>query len=320
MQKRGRRGFTLIELLVVIAIIAVLIGLLLPAVQKVREAAAKLKCQNNMKQFGIAAMSYHDAFSKFAPGSFGPRKTTATSGYPNGGGFAFTDPSVASGLPYGDFGWPVKLLTYMEQDNLYKQFDLTVQAYSSVWSETSMYPATPPYPQRGPAGSTKNQVPCQSTPTTFLCPSSVHPNKLNEFKDYGMVSNSTTSCCAERNGPKNGMGWVDSDVRMAQVTDGTSNTVYFTESASRKNQSYIPRDTGFNQFVWVHHPSQGYSDAAYPMNSPANIDHRTVESQHQGGCNFCFVDGHVAFISEAIDMTTYQSLFTRAAGDVIGSY
>src|SRR6188474_427060 len=99
-----RRGFTLIELLVVIAIIAVLIGLLLPAVQKVREAAARSKCQNNLKQIGLAAHSYHGANDRFPPG----------------GSTAPAQISVQ-----------VFLLPHLEQEAKYQQFDLTKNAFSS---------------------------------------------------------------------------------------------------------------------------------------------------------------------------------------------
>ncbi|HEX4613251.1 MAG TPA: DUF1559 domain-containing protein [Urbifossiella sp.] len=312
-----RSAFTLIELLVVIAIIAILIGLLLPAVQKVREAAARAKCNSNMKQIALACIGYHDVYGKFPPGSFGGRGTS-TSQYPKGG-FAngWTDTAVCSSCPFGDYGWTAKILPFVEQNALYNLFNFTLPAYASQWSESSTAGAGPPYPTRGPAGSSVNQVPSQTTPAVFICPSSVHPNPLPEFKDYGMNANSDGTCCPERSGPHNGMAWVDSDVAIKDVLDGTSNTIYITESTSVKNQSWIPRNTGWNQTFWVHHPSQGYSDAYTPMNSPNTFNNRNPESAHTGGCNFAFVDGHVAFLPNSVNMTAYQALFTRAGGEVI---
>jgi prepilin-type N-terminal cleavage/methylation domain-containing protein len=112
----GRSAFTLIELLVVIAIIAILIGLLLPAVQKVREAAARIQCNNNMKQIALAVHNFHDSYKKLPPiGSWG--RTFRNNGYPpetNGG--SLTSPDGATGP------WLLHMLPYVEQDNLYKQF------------------------------------------------------------------------------------------------------------------------------------------------------------------------------------------------------
>src|SRR5579864_4486362 len=107
-----RSGFTLIELLVVIAIIAILIGLLVPAVQKVREAASRTQCQNNLKQIGLALHNYHDTFKRFPPGYIDGNK--ATSAQPGG----TPDNDVGPG-----WGWASLILPYLEQGNVYNRID-----------------------------------------------------------------------------------------------------------------------------------------------------------------------------------------------------
>jgi len=312
-----RSAFTLIELLVVIAIIAILIGLLLPAVQKTREAANRATCQNNLKQIVTAAHNYLDSNKHFPPGSFG-------GGMIGNGNFAapWREPNSTC-CPWGHFGWPVAILPFIEGGTLYDSMDLTVPAYAeSIPEESSWAPASR---ERGPAQAIVNGRPnpnitaANSQPKVFVCPSAKRVKPSNQFKDYAIAADSRDSCCPERNGPKNGMGWVNSKIKIAEVTDGTSSTFFFVESVHYKNQSWTPRDMGHNQFFWVHHTSQGYANGEQPMNTTL-FNTRAAESAHVGGMYVAFVDGHVGFVRNSIDMNTYRALYTRSNNEPVSDF
>src|ERR1700704_3870955 len=159
----SRVGFTLIELLVVIAIIAVLIGLLLPAVQKVREAAARTKCQNNLKQIGLGLHNYHDSNGHFPPAFVGNPGTVPTN----------------SPAPHG-WGWSTWILPYIEQGPLYRQINPTV----------STIPGNLPDP-----ATTQLGLLCQTQISIYVCPSDNAP-RLNDqrgfhgYSSYGAVGGS----------------------------------------------------------------------------------------------------------------------------------
>jgi prepilin-type N-terminal cleavage/methylation domain-containing protein/prepilin-type processing-associated H-X9-DG protein len=326
MGSRKRSGFTLIELLVVIAIIAILIGLLVPAVQKVREAAARATCVNNLKQLALAWHNYHDTYKKFPPGAYAPPGAMSSA---TAWTTAWRDPRPNSCCPWGAFSWSARILPYVEADNVYRIIDFTVQAYADSIPEftSSDNPSGwgPASRQRGPSGNPRNQLASRSMPPVFVCPSVPRtPNSEGRQKDYSLAYDHNPAgenCCPERRlsgsrGEFTGMGWVNSQLRMADVVDGTSNTFLILEKAHNLNQSWCPAEMGCNQFFWVHHQSQGFVYGTLPPND-TRINTRAAGGPHTAGINASFVDGHVAFIPNSISIATYQALFTRKGREAV---
>ena len=300
--RHTRRAFTLVELLVVIAIIGILIALLLPAVQSAREAARRMNCTNNLKQFGIAMHSYHDVFKCFPPA------------------FMVYDDAGDVG---GGWAWGVFLMPYIEQSSLQDTLSTTEYTLSQVISTPALLPML------------------QTQLSVFKCPSSpMQP--LREFLGSGsqMVATSNYTACrgfyryryeitTPPVEPNNGIFYGESATKIRDVTDGASNTFAVGERTVLPVHAAQPKRWP----SWCGPGGLGIgatvsSCVSIRLNHPTNM--HAFSSHHPGGGNFCFVDGSVHFISETIESNTAglndgnggnHADFLQAAGQgLLGTY
>ena len=304
-----RRAFTLIELLVVIAIIAVLIGLMLPAIQKVREAASRLRCKNHLKQIGLALHNHHDRMGSFPPGY------TAT-------------PTNADGSGPG-WGWAAHLLPDLEQDNLYRLIDfnqpMTASVHDAVRQANIPFLRCPSDPRQDPiavaefvtpAGLTtplgrSNYVACYGN-TPFLGES---PAVLTTHLTIDGVSG-------------RGLFHRNSRTRIADVTDGLSNTLAVGEKSAANTMAawagIVPGGkwtTANDKANYGGIPSNlpaamvlGHACRQHPPSAAAGVA-EDFSSPHINGVNFLFADGSVHAVRQGIDMKVYP--FTASIADGI---
>jgi prepilin-type N-terminal cleavage/methylation domain-containing protein/prepilin-type processing-associated H-X9-DG protein len=343
MSWRRRAGFTLIELLVVIAIIGVLIGLLLPAVQKVREAANRMKCQNNLKQIGIALHAYHDSFSVFPPGYVDK----------------LTDDTQAPDNDLGPgWGWATFVLPYVEQGNLYNQINLSTTVGVGVNKTVAQQPVTT---YQCPSDPLQQAFIVYDKSGGTIC-TVAHGNYIGNngwmecFSNGGLAAINFPGATDGLQGPTGpaavGVFYRNSKINIAAITDGTSQTVMAGERSSNHSPStWTGAVPGGQCPAWMATmpytspytpPSQApvgpngsaYDNADYgeclifahcnqthlPNADSPVFDPDTFYSYHTGGVNFVFCDGSVRFISSSINGKTYQALATIRGGEVVGDF
>jgi prepilin-type N-terminal cleavage/methylation domain-containing protein/prepilin-type processing-associated H-X9-DG protein len=304
---RSRRSaFTLIELLVVLAIVAVLIGLLLPAVQKVREAAARIKCANNLKQIGLACHHHHDTYGVFPPGWVVAPFTVPQGNLIQGG--------------HGTFPF---LLPYLEQEALARMYR---------WDRGSQRP--------------ENQPVARTQLKILQCPSAEPDRWVTVVEDPVNLSYGGWCACADYGGVRGidprlvDIGLVDRAdnyqgvltnhylTRLADITDGASQTILVTEHAGRPTLWRAGRPVPGTYAIvasWVgatNTVGQGssYDGAMKPGPCAINCTNdREVYSFHPGGANAVFADGSLHFLKAGIDIRVFARLVTRAGGEVVSA-
>ena len=313
-----RSAFTLVELLVVIAIIAILIGLLLPAVQKVRDSASKMACSNNLKQIGLAVHSYNDASNSLP--SNGPGDTYNMSG-PN-------------------WSWLAHILPFIEQNNLYVTLNIPT---ANLGNQAAL--ATPVKTFLCPADAASNGVPRQNCADIgnnggLGVGNTNYKGVCGENWEWGNSSVWNPVTCATCPSPNNGSNGLDQGNGIFYRTDGIPGTNghgpltlgIITDADGTSNTFMIGEDIpAMNDWCAWPYSNASVGTCAIPLNNAtiagqpgfANTgdwpDIYSFRSNHLsfGGANFAYADGHVSFINNNIAMATYRALATYNGAEVV---
>jgi prepilin-type N-terminal cleavage/methylation domain-containing protein/prepilin-type processing-associated H-X9-DG protein len=316
---RNRQGFTLIELLVVIAIIAILIGLLLPAVQKIREAANRMSCSNKLKQLGLACHNYHDTLGKL------PNAYDAKTG----------------------LSWHVMILPYIEQDNLYRQFDLTNPSFvHTIVGRNNPHGLVKLAAYQCPSCPLKEQAfgaPNNTNGTSDLIPATTgQPAAIAHY--YGVNGPRGTNPTTGQPYPvgtalhegvpvaTSGIFQRDGENKLTDITDGTSTTLMIVEMSwvspqygtryrtwVRGGEEYAGVVAGRPAFVVSCRNVTNGINAIFTANLIVPYNDVPFGSMHPGGMNAAFGDGSVRFLRQSLSIGTYRALASKNGGEVIAN-
>jgi prepilin-type N-terminal cleavage/methylation domain-containing protein/prepilin-type processing-associated H-X9-DG protein len=315
---RRRRGFTLVELLVVIAIIVLLMALLLPSIQKVRAAADKVRCANNLKQMGLALHTHENSYGYFPSGGEGTNYNTSP-------------PSTA----FDRSSTFAQILPYIEQNAAANLMNLRYYYNDPAWPN--------------------NQVAAKTIVRIYICPSNGLRDYWQDSEGYACVDYGATVYCdidpitGLRNKPTRVDGALHirfSDIQLgrfnigskiAEISDGTSNTIAIAEDVGRNEttkSAYIDPVEGGGRRLWRWaEPDNGFgvsfkiNNNNTPFGGPPTCPwvnnncgpNDEIFSWHPGGANVVFCDGHVAFLSQEIDTRVLRKLVTRSGGEQIST-
>ena len=322
--KRRRRGFTLVELLVVIAIIGILIGMLLPAVQQVREAARRIECGNNARQLALGCLNYESAFMRFPPGLNCPKQ--GDEGGDRDGVF-FSSNEYIDGTPFpsapqsGKFGsWMVWIMPFIEANNSFQQLDLNFR-------ERAMNNVL------GPDSPGAQIIPA------FLCPSDFSDDIVIFQDDFYFAPNSyfgvggVTSWFIAGGVSGDGILTANSSITFSQISDGSSNTLLIGERYSFDPEWPVYTDKrgwAWSDALSLQNCLSGVDEpinyqlpegsGPNPGNFLTNKKINSFGSGHPGGANFALADGSVHYLSNtgAADLEVLERLAVRNDGNVAG--